>query len=60
MTPEQYVAIFTQVAFPVALAVVLVHWILNKLNGKLDKLTDAIERLTLIVQQLVGQHRGGG
>lgn len=52
MTPEQIGTLVSSVGLPGVLVIVLLRWVLGKLNGKLDRLADAVERNTEVSERV--------
>lgn len=52
MTPEQIGTLVSSVGLPGVLVIVLLRWVLGKLNGKLDRLADAVEANTEVSERV--------
>jgi len=44
--------LFGQLAFPAAVAAVLIWWLLTRLEARLDRLADGVERLAALLPHL--------
>ena len=50
---KSLVELVSNTVFPVAVATFLLWWVTSKLNGKLDRLGDAINDLKEVLEELV-------
>lgn len=53
MTTQEIVEIIKDLGFPIAVAVVLLYFVLNKVDKQLDELGKRIEKLTDTIKDLV-------
>ena len=44
--------LFSQLAFPAAVAAVLIWWLLTRLEARLDRLADGVEKLAALLPSL--------
>lgn len=55
MTPEQIATLAGTLGVPSILAIWMLRWLTQSLNGKLDRLTSAVEKNTEATQHLSGR-----